>query len=138
MTYTFDQTLLTNIQILTTLFVAVLFIQSGFDKVFDFKGNQGYINSVFEKTFLRSVSSFLFIVIVVLEVVASVLCFGGAFVHLFVGMKDISIIGLQLAAFSIFCLFVGQRIAKDYAGAASLVSYFLVCIFGIFLFALKG
>ena len=32
-------------------------------------------------------------------------------------------------------LFFGQRIAKDYAGAATLVSYFILCIGAIVLLA---
>ena len=36
--------------------------------------------------------------------------------------------GAQLATIDIVMLFFGQRIAKDYAGAASLVPYFILCV----------
>ncbi len=36
-----------------------------------------------------------------------------------------------LAAFVFLCLFFGQRISKDYAGAAALVPYFILALFGI-------
>ena len=41
--------------------------------------------------------------------------------------------GNLLAAKALLLLFLGQRIAKDYAGAQSLVSYFIVALFGIWL-----
>jgi hypothetical protein len=36
-----------------------------------------------------------------------------------------------LSAISILVLFTGQRLAKDYAGAAVLVNYFLLTMFAI-------
>lgn len=134
----FDYTLLRIIKLLLVLFVGVLFIQSGLDKVFDFKGNKKYIKSVFEKTFLNSLSPLLFIVITILEVAAGLLCLFGVTIIFFAGQEDFAVLGLELSALSILSLFTGQRIAKDYAGAASLVGYFLLICFGLFLFSLQG
>ncbi|WP_337042563.1 DoxX family protein [Emticicia sp. 17c] len=134
----FDHTLLKLIQVAISLFAGVLFLQSGFDKVFDFGGNKSYIQSVFAKTFLSGVSSILFVVILILEVSAGILSFLGGVYYFVEGQADFAILGLELAALSILCLFTGQRIAKDYAGAASLVSYFLLMVFGIYLFSLHG
>lgn len=123
-------------QIATTLFFAILFIQSGFDKVFDFKGNLSYIKSVFEKTFLNPVSSILFIIIMILEVAAGVYCLLGTVIYYMYGNPNHAIFGLELATISILCLFLGQRVAKDYAGAVSLVSYFILLVFDMYLFTL--
>jgi len=41
-----------------------------------------------------------------------------------------------LGFFVLICLFLGQRIAKDYAGAASLVSYMVFLIISMFVYAL--
>jgi len=43
--------------------------------------------------------------------------------------------GAVISAISIVALFFGQRMAKDYAGAAVLVSYFLLSLFAIYLLA---
>jgi putative oxidoreductase len=134
----FDQTLLKIIQVVILLFVGILFLQSGFDKVFDFKGNKGYVKSVFAKTFLNKVSGILFIIITFLEVLSGLLTFFGGIYYFYGGYEEIVILGLLLSLITILCLFAGQRIAKDYAGAASLVSYFLLIAFGLYLFALKG
>ena len=41
--------------------------------------------------------------------------------------------GLLLSAVSLLMLFFGQRVAKDYAGAATLVTYFILTALGLFL-----
>ncbi|PYL63310.1 MAG: DoxX family protein, partial [Verrucomicrobia bacterium] len=41
--------------------------------------------------------------------------------------------GAVVAALSILALFFGQRMAKDYAGAAILVPYFLLTLVAIYL-----
>jgi len=43
--------------------------------------------------------------------------------------------GAVVAAITILCLFFGQRLAKEYAGAAILVPYFLVAITAVYLLA---
>lgn len=134
----FDYTLLKIIKLLLVLFVGVLFTQSGLDKVIDFKGNKAYIKSVFEKTFLNPVSSFLFLMITILETAAGLLCLIGIVLIIINGQEDFAVLGLELSALSILGLFAGQRIAKDYGGAASLVGYFLLICFGLFLFSLQG
>jgi putative oxidoreductase len=40
---------------------------------------------------------------------------------------------LMLAAAAFLCLFFGQRLAKDYAGAVSIANYFIVNIVGLLL-----
>jgi putative oxidoreductase len=134
----FDHTLLKILQVIISIFAGVLFLQSGFDKVIDFKGNKGYIKSVFAKTIFHSFSGILFIIITILEILAGILAFFGGIFYFFEGQADFAILGLELSLISILCLFTGQRIAKDYAGAASLVAYFLLIAFGLYLFALVG
>ena len=47
----------------------------------------------------------------------------------------IAFYGAVIAALSILALFFGQRMAKDYAGAAVLVQYFLLTLVSIYLLA---
>ena len=44
--------------------------------------------------------------------------------------------GALIAGVSILALFFGQRMAKDYAGAAVLVPYFLITLVAIYLLTL--
>ena len=52
------------------------------------------------------------------------------------GSTDWAVVGLSLSALNICLLFAGQRIAKDYAGAAVLAAYFAVALIGLYLFSI--
>jgi hypothetical protein len=47
--------------------------------------------------------------------------------------KEIALLGMELAAIALIFLLIGQRLAKDYAGAMSLAVYFVMTVFGVFL-----
>jgi hypothetical protein len=55
----------------------------------------------------------------------------GSFVNLVNGNNMLLTIGLLIAALNFLALFLGQRIAKDYEGAAVLVNYFILNIIGL-------
>ena len=122
-------------QILVSAFLAVLFLQSGLDKVFDFKGNLDWLKGHFSKTPLKSMVPFMLGTVTVLELAAGIVSAIGVVMLLFDGSMFFALKGAQLSAISILMLFFGQRIAKDYEGAATLVGYFLLSIAGIFLFS---
>jgi len=115
-------------QALTSLFLAILFLQSGLDKVFNFQDNLGWLKGHFSKTPLRSQVKGMLIFIMLAEVVAGILALVGTAQIVVTGDKAWALYGAQLAAIVIVMLFFGQRIAKQYAGAAVLVPYFILCI----------
>ena len=49
------------------------------------------------------------------------------------GVKEIALLGSEIAAITLIFLLIGQRLAKDYAGAMTIAVYFIINIFGIFL-----
>jgi putative oxidoreductase len=122
-------------QTLICLFVGVLFSQSGWDKIIDFEGNHAYIKSVFANTFFNSISPLLFMILTVLEIVAGATCLIGSCLLLFYHQQQLALIGLLLSALSILFLFIGQRVAKEYAGACSLAGYFIITLLGLLLFS---
>ena len=115
-------------QLMTSLFLAILFLQSGLDKVFNFADNLGWLTGHFSKTPFRGQVKMMLITITIAEVAAGVLALLGALQIAMSGEKTLAMYGAQLAALDIVMLFFGQRIAKDYAGAASLVPYFILCV----------
>ena len=120
-------------QALTAAFFAVLFLQSGLDKVFDWKGNLGWLSGHFAKSPLRSVVPLMLAAVTVLEVAAGVASAVG-FVQLLVsGQTRAALVGVALAGLALLSLFFGQRMAKDYPGATALVPYFLVVLAGLVL-----
>ncbi|HLG33579.1 MAG TPA: DoxX family protein [Bacteroidia bacterium] len=122
------------IQLLSTVFFAILFLQSGLDKVFDWKGNREYHTAQFAGTPLEKPSIFFLFVLAVLEVACGFTCLAGAAALIFRQDKTIAFYGVLLASVIFCCLFAGQRIAKDYAGAVSIVSYFILSLLALFSF----
>jgi putative oxidoreductase len=118
-----------------TVFFAVLFIQSGFDKVFNFRENLSWLVSHFKKTFLSDIVPIVFILITLTEVSAGLLSAYGVVELLIHDNSRIAMYGAVLSMISLVSLFFGQRIAKDYSGASGLVGYFLASVIAILVLA---
>lgn len=125
------------LQILVSAFLAILFLQSGIDKVVDFRGNLEWLKGHFAKTPLAGTVPLLVITITFLEIVAGALSAVGCVLILLGSASTVAFYGAVIAAISIIALFFGQRIAKDYPGAATLVPYFLVALSAIYLLAAR-
>ena len=110
------------------LLVAILFIQSGLDKVFDWKGNLEWLTGHFSKTFLARFVPVMFATITVLEVATGIIAGVGIVYYLVAGSLSWLFVASVLGAAAIAGLFFGQRVAKDYPGAAVLVPYFLLLL----------
>ena len=116
------------IQVFAVSFLAILFLQSGLDKVFDWKGNLEWLKGHFAKSILVGMIPILLGVITLVEVAAGVFSAIGA-VNILIGNSDfMAFIGAMLSAIALLMLFFGQRIAKDYAGAGGLVPYFILTL----------
>jgi len=118
---------------LTTALLAICFLQSGLDKVIDFKGNLAWLNGHFAKSPLRGQVAPMLVVITILECAAGALCAVGVVQIVLSSDMKLALLGAELAALNIVMLFFGQRVAKDYAGAAALIPYFIVCVGAILL-----
>ena len=123
------------LQILTSAFLAVLFLQSGIDKIVDRRGNLEFLQGHFAKSPLAGMVSVLITVITILEIAAGALSAIGCVMIILTRDPTLAFCGSVISAISIVALFFGQRIAKDYAGAAVLVSYFLLTTVAIYLLA---
>jgi hypothetical protein len=113
------------------LFFTVLFLQSGFDKVLNFRETLSWLSNHFSKTLLSDFVPLIFIAITLLEVMAGLVSAYGIVELLIHDNSKIACYGAMLSMFSVISLFFGQRIAKDYSGASGLVGYFLTSVFAI-------
>lgn len=118
-------------QILTATFTAILFLQSGVDKVLDFQGNLGWLKDYFGKTFLSPIVPFMFAMLTVVELAAGIFSVMGVGHLLVSGDKTIAQIGVELAALAFVALLFGQRIAKDYTASANTAAYFGMSLVGL-------
>lgn len=123
------------LQVLVSAFLAVLFLQSGIDKVVDRSGNREYLNAHFARSPLAGTVGPMFLVITILEVSAGALSGVGCALLLLTRDSTVAYLGAVIGAINIVALFFGQRVAKDYAGAAALVPYFLLALTAIYLLA---
>src|SRR5438552_15368180 len=123
------------LQLFSSAFLAILFLQSGVDKVVDRRGNLEFLQGHFAKSPLAGMVPLLVTLITILEVLAGMLSAIGCVLILLAHNPTIAFYGAVLSAVSILALFFGQRMAKDYAGAAILVPYFLLCLVAIYLLA---
>lgn len=126
--------LLTNLPVaFAALFVAILFIQSGLDKVFDWKGNLGWLTGHFSKTFLAGTVPMMLATITIMEIATGLLSAVGLVYLIATGQSTLIFYASILGAASLTALFFGQRIAKDYPGAAVLVPYFILLLIMMYL-----
>jgi uncharacterized membrane protein YphA (DoxX/SURF4 family) len=114
-------------------FFAILFLQSGIDKVTDRKGNFEFHTSHFANSPLRKIVPLMLVVITVMELCCGILFAAGLLFVLMKGDSAISFYGSCLAAVILIFLFLGQRITKDYKGAASLVPYFILSLMAMYI-----
>ncbi len=118
---------LTNIpSLLGALLVSILFLQSGLDKVFDLKGNVEWLTGHFSKTFLRGMVPLMVAQITVIELAAGLMSAAGIVYFFVSGSLSLIFWASVVGGSGIVALFFGQRIAKDYPGAAVLVPYFIL------------
>ena len=122
-------------QTLVSMFLAILFIQSGLDKVLDWKGNLEWLTGHFSKSFLSGTVPLLLATLTLVEIAAGVVCAVGAIEALMYKSFCWAFLGTLLSGISLVMLFFGQRIAKDYAGAGGLVPYFILVIIDLYFLA---
>jgi uncharacterized membrane protein YphA (DoxX/SURF4 family) len=116
---------------LVCAFFTVLFLQSGLDKVVDWKGNLDWLTGHFSKSFFGKATPVLLGTMAVMELLT---CLASAFAIVVLwtsGPPEVPIAAMTLACLSLVMLFAGQRFAKDYAGAATLATYFAVSLLGL-------
>jgi len=123
------------LHIFASAFLAILFLQSGIDKVIDRPGNLEWLKGHFAKSPLAGIEPALLTAITILETAAGTLSAIGCVVVIFVHNSIVAFYGAVISAIAIIALFFGQRMAKDYAGAAVLVPYFLLTLAAIYLLA---
>lgn len=126
------------LQALASLFLAVLFLQSGIDKIVDRRGNLEWLTGHFSKSPLAGTVGPMFLVITILEMAAGILSGVGCALIVLTHSPDVAFWGAVLAAVALVALFFGQRMAKDYPGAATLVPYFLVTLAAIWVLGSAG
>ncbi len=118
--------------ILILIFLAITFLQSGYDKLFYWKDNVDWLKEHFAKTPLKNQVPLALANILVLELISGILCIVGC-IELFVNNGRIfGFYGAVFSCITLLMLLFGQRLAKDYDGARTIVIYFIQAILAVY------
>ncbi len=122
------------IRMLISTFLAAIYLQSSIDKIIDRQGNLDFMAEHFVGTPLAGNFHYGLVVVTVTELLAGMLSAAGV-IYLLLGWGAVpGIVGALFAGISSCILMAGQRLAKDYVGAAALVPYFLIAIIGLYIY----
>ena len=117
--------------ILILVFLAITFLQSGYDKIFNWKDNVVWLKEHFAETPLRNQVPLALLNLLILELISGILCIVGS---IEVALNSGRLYGLYGAIFScitFIMLLFGQRMAKDYDGARTIVLYFIPAVMAV-------
>lgn len=120
-------------EIILLLFLAITFLQSGLDKILDWKGNIGWLKEHFSKTFMGKMVEINVAIILVIETVAGLLAILGIYQLIVNDNATLGFYAAILSAITLLLLLFGQRVAKDYDGARTIVIYLIPTIFALYL-----
>jgi len=102
------------------VFIAIVFLQSGIDKVIDWKGNLSWLKGHFAKSPLAGTVTPMLAVVAIAEIATGLMALCG--IYCIVACKDAT------------CIKYAIGIAKDYDGAKTIVVYFGVLLISLLLF----
>lgn len=120
------------VSITILLFLLITFLQSGIDKLVDWKGNLEWLKGHFAKTFMGKMVPLLLATILIIEIVTAICSIMGIY-HLIVDSNTyFGILAMFLGCMTLLMLLFGQRVAKDYQGALTITCYFIVAVFGLY------
>src|ERR1043166_2701606 len=94
-------------QILASAFLAILFLQSGIDKVVDRRGNLEWLKEHFAKSPLAGIVPAMVTTITILEIAAGALSAIGCVVIVFTRDSTVAFCGAVISAIAIVALFFG-------------------------------
>jgi len=117
-------------------FLATIFLQSGLDKILNWNSELEWMSKQFENTPLASNLQIGLFVVTILEILGGGLSALGILWILFRDGHLVGLLGAMSCSFSLCILMFGQRISKNYEGAASLVPYFILSSLGFYFYTL--
>nr|WP_297784331.1 DoxX family protein [uncultured Allomuricauda sp.] len=120
-------------EILLLAFLTITFLQSGIDKLLDWQGNLSWLTGHFSKSIFKGTVPALLSIVLVLEMLSGILSGVGIFQFAIDGESQYGYYGAILSAITLLMLLLGQRVAKDYVGAQTIVVYFIPTVFLLYL-----
>ena len=117
--------------LLVLAFFLIVFIQSGLDKLLDYKGNLSFLNGLLGGFFSSFLIAFALVFVTILELTSGILCLLGIISFFLEDSTFIGLVGLIIGSFALLILLFGQRVSKNYDGAKTIAIYFILSIIGV-------
>ena len=117
--------------LLVLVFFLTVFIQSGLDKIFDYKGNLNFLKDLLKIYFSPTLIELALISVTILELTSGILCLIGIIDFVFNDSNFIGLLGLIIGSIALLVLLFGQRVSKNYDGAKTIAIYFILAMIGI-------
>jgi uncharacterized membrane protein YphA (DoxX/SURF4 family) len=111
--------------ILVLLLLAATFIQSAYDKTMYWQDNLDWLKGHFAKTPIKNIVPASLFLVLILELVSGILCLAGILQLVMNNQRTFGFYGAVSSCITLIFLLVGQRMAKEYDGAATTVIYFI-------------
>mgnify|MGYP001290818433 CR=1 FL=1 len=114
------------------IFHAIVFLQSGLDKLFNWKANLDFTNQTLGKTFSKQMVKFGLLTVLFLETLGGIFSILGIVFNLmYENCLLYAQIGLISCVAALLLLLFGQRISQNYEGAKTIAIYFIVSVIGL-------
>lgn len=114
--------------ILVLLLLAATFIQSAYDKTMYWQDNLTWLKGHFSKTPIKNMVPASLFLILVLELVSGILCLAGILQLMMNNQRTFGFYGAIFSCITLIFLLIGQRMAKEYDGARTIVIYFIPAV----------
>lgn len=118
--------------ILLLAFLALTFLQSGYEKIFYWKDNVSWLKEHFAKTILKNQVPLALLHLLILELISGILCVVGAIQLLLNSGREFGFYGAVFSCICLLMMLFGQRLAKDYDGAKTIVIYFIPAVMAVY------
>lgn len=117
---------------LILIFLGITFLQSSYEKLFYWQDNLIWLKEHFSKTRLKNHVNLALIHLVIMELISTILCFVGC-IELFLNNGRLfGFYGAVFSAITLLMMLFGQRLAKDYDGARTIVIYFIPAVMAVY------
>lgn len=118
--------------ILILVFFGITFLQSSYEKIFYWKDNLNWLKEHFAETRLKNKVPFTLVTLVIMELISTILCFVGCIELLISDGRSFGFYGAIFCAITLIMMLFGQRLAKDYDGARTIVIYFIPAVMAVY------
>jgi len=118
--------------ILLLAFLALTFIQSAYEKLFYWHENVDWLKEHFSKTRLKNLVNPSLVLLVIFELISGILCIVGIIELMVNNGRTFGFYGAIFSSITLLMMLFGQRLAKDYDGARTIVIYFIPAVMAVY------